>query len=157
MLFFCKRFARGVQKNTHAFENIMAMRCYRQRMLFFCKRFAISPRNPRIPIYRFCLQTAFRARMRIFKSGISGSVCNRLQTKGAHWVHYSDALLFCERRWPLANLLQKKSIQPNATHRDNVLIELQAAAWNPEKEVLVILVPPYYLKVFCDLGLLRFS
>jgi hypothetical protein len=32
-----------------------------------------SPRNHRIPIYRFCLQTAFRARMRIFKSGISGS------------------------------------------------------------------------------------
>jgi hypothetical protein len=32
-----------------------------------------SPLNPRIPIYRFRLQTAFRARMRIFKSGISGS------------------------------------------------------------------------------------
>jgi uncharacterized protein YjbI with pentapeptide repeats len=39
------------------------------------KKYAVypSPRNPRIPIYRFCLQTAFRARMRIFKSGISGS------------------------------------------------------------------------------------
>ncbi len=36
-------------------------------------RVTVSPRNPRIPIYRFCLQTAFRARMRIFKSGISGS------------------------------------------------------------------------------------
>jgi hypothetical protein len=34
---------------------------------------ATSPRNPRIPIYRFCLQTAFRASTCIFKSVISGS------------------------------------------------------------------------------------
>jgi hypothetical protein len=32
-----------------------------------------SPRNPRFPIYRSCLQTTFPARMSIFKSGISRS------------------------------------------------------------------------------------
>ena len=32
-----------------------------------------SPRNPRFPIVHFDLQTAFRARVSIFKSGISGS------------------------------------------------------------------------------------
>jgi hypothetical protein len=82
----------------------------------FTSTHACSPRNPRIPIYRFCLQTAFRARMRIFKSGISGSArmrehysdalisrCNAsyfvtyLQDgsykKHTHWAHYSDALI----------------------------------------------------------------
>jgi len=32
-----------------------------------------SPRNPRFPIVHFDIQTAFRARVSIFKSGISGS------------------------------------------------------------------------------------
>jgi hypothetical protein len=36
---------------------------------------ATRPRNPRIPIALFVTQTAFRARMNIFKSGISGSGC----------------------------------------------------------------------------------
>ncbi len=35
-----------------------------------------SPRNPRFPIYRLCLQTTFPVRMSIFKSGISGSACD---------------------------------------------------------------------------------
>ncbi len=33
------------------------------------------PRNPRIPIALFVNQTAFRTRMNIFRSGISGSEC----------------------------------------------------------------------------------
>ncbi len=37
------------------------------------QRVSTRPRNPRIPIARFDIQTAFRARMSIFKSGISGS------------------------------------------------------------------------------------
>ncbi len=41
-------------------------------------RLATSPRNPRFPIYRLCIQTTFPARMSISKSGISGSACDRL-------------------------------------------------------------------------------
>jgi hypothetical protein len=40
-----------------------------------------SPRNPRFPIYRLCLQTTFPARVSIFKSGISGSDCSRALNK----------------------------------------------------------------------------
>jgi len=35
------------------------------------------PRNPRFPIYRLCVKTAFRARMRIFKSWIWCLPCSR--------------------------------------------------------------------------------
>ncbi len=65
----------------------------------FCKTVASSPRNPRFPIYRFSSQTAFRARVSIFKSGISGSGPGStvwLQDDGqkhTHWEHYGDALL----------------------------------------------------------------
>jgi hypothetical protein len=41
------------------------------------------PQNPRIPIVRFDIQTAFRARMSIFKSGISGSGDNELKLESA--------------------------------------------------------------------------
>jgi hypothetical protein len=58
-----KIFARWAYKNTNA-------------------RNDISPRNPRFPIYRVCLQTKFRARVSNFKSGISGS----------EW--HDDALIF---------------------------------------------------------------
>ncbi len=44
----------GFTKHTHDMETVLV---------------------PRLPIYRLCLQTAFRARMSIVKSGISGSGC----------------------------------------------------------------------------------
>jgi hypothetical protein len=47
-----------------------------------------SPRNPRIPIYQFSLQTAFRARTCIFKSGISGAVLySRMPLIQPHATH----------------------------------------------------------------------
>jgi hypothetical protein len=52
---------------THAWDDNTVIRCV-----------ASSPRNPRFPIYRRCIQTTFHARMSIFKSGISGSGCVRL-------------------------------------------------------------------------------
>ncbi len=39
------------------------------------------PHNPQIPIVLFDLQTAFRARMKIFKSGISGSAGDDCRNK----------------------------------------------------------------------------
>ncbi len=49
----------------------------------------IRPRNPRIPIARFDIQTAFRARLNIFKSGISGS--------GWDVFVFLDAMIFCNK------------------------------------------------------------
>jgi hypothetical protein len=47
-------------------------------------RSGTRPRNPRFPIARFDIQTAFRARMNILKSGISGSVWNRVENRLAY-------------------------------------------------------------------------
>jgi len=41
-----------------------------------------SPRNPRFPIAHFDILTAFRARVSIFKSGISGSELDRFGSVG---------------------------------------------------------------------------
>ena len=49
------------------FVNPSLQYCYKESVVWLL---ACSPLNPRISIYRFYLQTAFRARMRIFKSGI---------------------------------------------------------------------------------------
>ena len=53
-----------------------------------------SPRNPRFPIYRLCLQTTFHVRMSIFKSGISGVLprqddgCHAFLWKNSSWYHH---------------------------------------------------------------------
>ncbi len=44
------------------------------KVRLFCSPHWSRPQNPRILIVRFDIQTAFRARMNIFQSGISGSV-----------------------------------------------------------------------------------
>jgi hypothetical protein len=46
--------------------------------MFFCNNFASRPRKPLFPIVRFDIQAAFRARMIIFKSWISWSVCKMI-------------------------------------------------------------------------------
>ncbi len=63
---FCTHLANLVQKKSiYRSQRIAIISC-----VCVCR-----PRNPRFPIYRLCLQTSFRTRMRIFQSGISGSVC----------------------------------------------------------------------------------
>ncbi len=93
----CRRLDASQKKNTSHHMLLLSFviilqSCYKRqqhlRTTQHITSMLLSPRNHRIPIYRFCLQTAFRARMRIFKSGISGS----------------DATIFCNH---LANSLQK--------------------------------------------------
>jgi hypothetical protein len=83
-----KIFARWVYPYTNARNDMTMMHCflsdwcvcigvkYLQDGFTTIQTHAISPRNPRIPIYRLCFQTTFPARMIIFKSGISGSARN---------------------------------------------------------------------------------
>jgi hypothetical protein len=135
-MFFCKIVARWVYLNTRI-ELITAMRCARMVWWFVvCKILARwvykkhqssetrpRPRNPRIPIVRFDIQTAFRARMNIFKSGISwsdsplnldelsemairpnlGASCRRL--KHTHAMKAMRCFVFCKivARWAYKN------------------------------------------------------
>ena len=85
---FCNKFARWPQKMI-ACDAIWCVGTV--DAIIFCNKFArwlqkmiacdaiwcvgTSPRNPRFPIVHFVIQSAFRARMSIFKSGISGSEC----------------------------------------------------------------------------------
>jgi hypothetical protein len=72
------------------------------------------PRNPRFPIYRLCLKTAFRARMRIFKSGISGSDCKDGLTK--HTKHMRPIRRF------LCNNISRMGLQNTTNTRDALMI-----------------------------------
>ncbi len=92
-----KIFARWVYPlHTHERHDAMRWSLVFEALLF-CKIFArwvyidtrmTSPRNPRFPICRRCIQTTFHARMSIFKSGISGSAHDSL-----HEMTRCDSLL----------------------------------------------------------------